>query len=153
MLYHAEEYINKVKMLYPQQYLKVFFVSNEKLRLTQYTQWVTMNKYDGYFHVYLWWVYISLVMHMCTSMNHKYIPVAVASLWFKKYNFQFRVADRYPDLLMICIILGLLPRDLADDKSTLIQVMALCCQATRHYLSQCWPRSILAISRHYAIMS
>ena len=27
------------------------------------------------------------------------------------------------------------------DKSTLVQVMAWCCQATSHYLSQCWPRS------------
>ena len=26
------------------------------------------------------------------------------------------------------------------DKSTLVQVMAWCCQATSHYLSQCWPR-------------
>ena len=29
-------------------------------------------------------------------------------------------------------------QDLADDKSTLVQVMALCHQATSHYLSQCW---------------
>ena len=26
-------------------------------------------------------------------------------------------------------------------KSTLVQVMTWCCQATSHYLSQCWPRS------------
>ena len=32
--------------------------------------------------------------------------------------------------------------DLIDDKSTLVQVMAWCCQATSHYLSQCWPRSM-----------
>ena len=31
---------------------------------------------------------------------------------------------------------------LTDDKSTLVQVMAWCCQATSHYLNQCWPRSI-----------
>ena len=30
--------------------------------------------------------------------------------------------------------------DLTDDKSTLVQVMAWCHQATSHYLSQCWPR-------------
>ena len=29
--------------------------------------------------------------------------------------------------------------DLSDDKSTLVQVMAWCRQATSHYLSQCWP--------------
>ena len=30
--------------------------------------------------------------------------------------------------------------DLSEDKSTLVQVMAWCHQATSHYLSQCWPR-------------
>ena len=30
--------------------------------------------------------------------------------------------------------------DFTDDKSTLVQVMAWCHQATSHYLSQCWPR-------------
>ena len=32
--------------------------------------------------------------------------------------------------------------DFTDDQSTLVQVMAWCCQATIHYLSQCWPRSL-----------
>ena len=32
--------------------------------------------------------------------------------------------------------------DLTDEKSTLVQVMAWCHQATSHYLSQCWPRSL-----------
>ena len=35
-----------------------------------------------------------------------------------------------------------MPRDLTDDKSTLVQVMAWCHQVTSHYLSQCWPRSV-----------
>ena len=35
-----------------------------------------------------------------------------------------------------------MPQDLADDKSTLVQIMAWCHQATSHYLSQCWPRSM-----------
>ena len=33
--------------------------------------------------------------------------------------------------------------DFTDDQSTLVQVMAWCHQATSHYLSQCWPRSLL----------
>ena len=33
-----------------------------------------------------------------------------------------------------------MPRDLIDDKSTLVQVMAWCRQATSHYLNQCWPK-------------
>ena len=32
-----------------------------------------------------------------------------------------------------------MPWDLTDDKSTMVQVMACCRQATSHYLSQCWP--------------
>ena len=35
-----------------------------------------------------------------------------------------------------------MPQDLTDDKSTLIKVMAWCCQATSHYLSQCWLSSL-----------
>ena len=40
------------------------------------------------------------------------------------------------------IALRWMPQDLTDDKSTLVQVMAWCSQATSHYLSQCWPRSM-----------
>ena len=39
------------------------------------------------------------------------------------------------------IVLRWMPLDLIDDKSTLVQ--AWCRQATSHYLSQCWPRSML----------
>ena len=38
-------------------------------------------------------------------------------------------------------ILRWMPQDLTVDKSTLVQVMAWCRQATSHYLNQCWPRS------------
>ena len=40
------------------------------------------------------------------------------------------------------IALRLMSLDFTDDKSTLVQVMAWCRQATSHYLSQCWPRSM-----------
>ena len=35
-----------------------------------------------------------------------------------------------------------MPQYLTDHWSTLVQVMAWCRQATSHYLSQCWPRSL-----------
>ena len=41
------------------------------------------------------------------------------------------------------IALRWMPQDLTDDKSALVKVMAWCRQATSHYLSQCWPRSML----------
>ena len=40
------------------------------------------------------------------------------------------------------IALRWMPQDLTDNKSTLVHVMAWCHQATSHYLSQCWPRSM-----------
>ena len=41
------------------------------------------------------------------------------------------------------ITLRWMTQNLANEKSTLVQVMAWCHQATFHYLSQCWPRSML----------
>ena len=38
-------------------------------------------------------------------------------------------------------VLRWMPQDLTDDKSTVVQVMAWCRQATSLYLNQCWPRS------------
>ena len=35
--------------------------------------------------------------------------------------------------------------DLTDDRSTLVQVMTWCRQATSHYLSRCWPRSLASL--------
>ena len=35
-----------------------------------------------------------------------------------------------------------MPQNLICEKSTLVQVMAWCRQASSHYLSQCWPRSM-----------
>ena len=40
------------------------------------------------------------------------------------------------------IALRWMSMDVIDDKSTLVQVMAWCRQATSHYLSHCWPRSM-----------
>ena len=40
------------------------------------------------------------------------------------------------------ITLRWMPQDLTDDKSTLVQVMAWCRQATSHYLGQWWTRSM-----------
>ena len=44
----------------------------------------------------------------------------------------------------ICCEIGLIWMSpyLTNDQSTLVQVMAWCRQATSHYLSQCWPRSL-----------
>ena len=40
------------------------------------------------------------------------------------------------------ITLRWMPQNLTNQKSTSVQVMAWCHQATNHYLNQCWPRSM-----------
>ena len=49
------------------------------------------------------------------------------------------------DILSISyeIALRRMPQNPFGDKSTLVQVMAWCRQATSHYLCQCWSRSML----------
>ena len=44
--------------------------------------------------------------------------------------------------LWISSVLRWMPLNTFDDKSTLAQVMAWCCQAPSHYLSRCWPSSM-----------
>ena len=46
--------------------------------------------------------------------------------------------------LLSKIALHWMPQNTFDGKSALMPVMAWCCQAASHYLSQCWLRSILS---------
>ena len=56
----------------------------------------------------------------------------------------FKLTSRVAIFSISCeIALRWMPQDFTDDKSTLVQVMAWCRQASSHYLSQCWPRSML----------
>ena len=54
---------------------------------------------------------------------------------------------------MCKISFGWILQDAIEDKSSLVQVMAWCHQATSHYLNQCWPSSMLPydVSRGYHI--
>ena len=45
-------------------------------------------------------------------------------------------------LISQLITLRWMAQNTFDVKSELVQVMAWCHQATRHYLNQCWPRSV-----------
>ena len=59
----------------------------------------------------------------------------------------FKLVSRINIMSISCkIVLRWTPLDLTDDKSTLVQVIAWCRQATSHYLSQCWPN----LCRHMA---
>ena len=86
-----------------------------------------------------WWVgwigVNTLVFWWCGSDFKNVISEQLLQIKFKKTSCD--------------IALMWMPENSLDDKSTLVQVMAWCRQATSHYLSQCWPRSMLS----YAISS
>ena len=55
----------------------------------------------------------------------------------------FKLISMMNILSIFCeIAIGWMSQNLTDHLSTLVQVMAWCRQATSHYLSQCWPRSL-----------
>ena len=84
----------------------------------------------------------------CWLCNHAFPVVWVNSLAPGRFQFNFRKVIFKLTLvnggcgISFEIALRWMPQDLTD-KSTLVQVMAWCRQATSHYLSQCWPRSML----------
>ena len=55
---------------------------------------------------------------------------------FKNSNYVLLIGILYDNALRW------MPQNITDDKSTLVQVIAWCRQATSHYLSQCWPKSL-----------
>ena len=55
----------------------------------------------------------------------------------------FKLISTINILSIFCeIAIRWMPQYLTDHQSILVQVMAWCRQATSHYLSQCWPRSM-----------
>ena len=64
---------------------------------------------------------------VCGRSRHGFKKCIILSYWV---NFCYDNALRW------------MPQDFTDCKSALVQVMAWCCQATSHYLSQCWPSSV-----------
>ena len=99
---------------------------------------------------------------MGPNISPHYIPITFAPLHFKNSNLitfatilvgsppgcHFKTTN-FNLVLLIGIFtssnynaLRCMPWDLTEDKSTFVQVMAWCRQATSHYLSQCWPSSM-----------
>ena len=74
---------------------------------------------------------------MCLLKN----PLAPRGNWIKS-DFQAKFSDWWLIYLLQDVSLRCIPLDLAEGKSTLVQVMAWCRQATSHYMTQCLPRSM-----------
>ena len=83
------------------------------------------------------WTLISFYLCWCSVIN----SLAPGKLkWNKRYVIfkLILVIDGWGISSEIVVIWMSL--DFIDDQSTLVQVMAWCCQTTSHYLNQCWPR-------------
>ena len=99
-------------------------------------------------HLSQWFIVTSQV---CISIPYTPVRswmVQVNLLWPGRFSWNFRWVLFKPITVIdgwdtCCeIALRRMSLDLTDDKSTLVQVMAWCRQATSHYLNQCWPRSL-----------
>ena len=89
--------------------------------------------------------YLNLYWPICLTLAGITRPQWLNSLDPGRFHFNFRkVIFKLTGGWGISyeIALRWMPQDLTYDKSTLVQVMAWCRQATRHYLNQCWPRSM-----------
>ena len=91
--------------------------------------------------LFYWHIYASLGLDELTDWgrgNHHNADVIFKSIWciFKLIllNGGWDISDEIEPRWI--------PLNLTDDKSILVQVMVWCRQATSHYLSQCWPRSL-----------
>ena len=94
-----------------------------------------------------WWEYIDVLGHKECKFS--------AGFMCKILIFQFMLTQIKSDfenaIFSLVLVTGIfrsyviwwMPWDLTDDKSLLVQVMSWCRQTSNHYLSQCWPRSML----------
>ena len=76
--------------------------------------------------------------------NFSEISIEIQTSSFKTTHLKMSSGKRQPFCLSLNVLTALrwMPQNSSDDESTLVQVMAWCCQATSHYLSQCWQRSM-----------
>ena len=94
-------------------------------------------------YIVLLWVEFLCFKNLCCE--------EIASIWFTPFPL-WNVTD-FIGLIFKCIVLitflfickaftfGWMAHNPADDKATLVQVMAWCHQAPSHYLNHCWLKS------------
>ena len=102
-------------------------------------------KYSCYSASVLWYfICIGNILH--DSYGTCFYHFVINSLYPERCNFKCVILQHMQMIDIVSIsrstVLRWIPKDFTDDKSTLVQVMAWCHQATSHHLSQCWPRSM-----------
>ena len=104
----------------------------------KYYWWINMHIYIAEWN---WYVAVSIcgvdtavLLLVCQLIGHR-------EIWMKYVIFkQILVIDGWDIFCQIALIW--ISLDFTNDQSALVQVMAWCHQATSHYRSQCWPRSL-----------
>ena len=108
-------------------------------KMSVITQYDTMNPDVCFIYIY---IYIYLNGRLFFSDGYQWLN----SLAPGRFQIDFRYVIFKLNLVNVGwgmshgIALRWMPLDLADDKSSLVQVVAWCRQATSHYLSQRWSR-------------
>ena len=81
--------------------------------------------------------------HICITQPHWVNSLAPGKFEWNFRHVIFKQISVIDGWGISCeIVLIWMSLDFTNDQSTLVQVMAWCHQATSHYLSQCWPRSL-----------
>ena len=91
----------------------------------------------------------TLVMHALTrwplgGLNGSldWFQASFDDCWLKTILQDTQILQSEVSMYLVKFVLRWMTMDLIDHKSTLVQVMAWCHQATGHYLSHCWPWSL-----------
>ena len=84
---------------------------------------------------------VSLLTHTCVTRPQWVNSLALEKCDNNMKSIIFKLITQNDSLGTSWEIeLSWVPQNLINEKSALVQVLAWCCQATSHYLSQCWPR-------------
>ena len=98
-----------------------------------------------------WWLCVNVMLYNFMSPKHSITSCAWVTYSKVRCLTHWPLGDLNVIFFNLVLLIGIfksndnvlrwMPQDLTDDKSTLVQVMARCRQATSHYLNQCWLRS------------
>ena len=85
------------------------------------------------------WIIIIGGYEGCQGDSFHSLPLVKCDNNSKRVVFYLMIRIEFFSTRVFCeFVLSCIPHNHIDDVSTLVQVMALCCQATSHYLNQYW---------------
>ena len=83
-------------------------------------------------------IYVLPIKYQCSFLTHHPLGDMAMKNAIAEYILRIKCMSM-SDEIALCWM----PNKTFDEKSTLVQIMAWWRKATSHYLSQCWPRSML----------